>query len=183
MTNPLLIPLANGFEEIEAISIVDTLRRAGVEVVTVSIDHNLDVKGSHGITIKADGQLSHWDSSPLVGIVCPGGLPGTDLLVEHQPLLDLIKKIDEQKKLIAAICAAPRVLAAAGVLEGRQVTCYPGVEVHLPMAKVLDQGVVKDGNLMTGRAVGASLDFALAIVRHLKGEGAFLEQQKKMMIR
>jgi 4-methyl-5(b-hydroxyethyl)-thiazole monophosphate biosynthesis len=181
--NPVLIPLANGFEEIEAISIVDTLRRAGVEAVTVSIDDSLDVKGSHGITIKADGKLSHWDSCRLAGIICPGGLPGTDLLAEHQPLLDLIKKIDEQKKLLAAICAAPRVLAVAGVLEGRQVTCYPGVEVHLHMAKVLDQGVVKDGHLMTGRAVGASLDFALTIVRHLKGEAAYLKQQKSMMMR
>ena len=180
---PILIPLANGFEEIEAFSIVDTLRRAELEVLTVSIDHNLDVKGSHGITAKADGKLSDWDSCPIAGVICPGGLPGTDLLVEHQPLLGLIKKIDEQKKLLAAICAAPRVFAAAGVLEDRQVTCYPGVEFHLPMAKVLDQGVVKDGHLITGRAVGSSLDFALTIVRYLKGEGVYLKQQKSMMIR
>lgn len=183
MTKPLIIPLADGFEEIEAISVIDTLRRAELGVVTVSLEQNLFVEGAHGVVIRADAELTDWDSSRLSGIICPGGLPGTNRLVEHQPLLAMIREMDQQEKLVAAICAAPRVLAAAGVLDGKHATCYPGCEGDLSMAKLLDQAVVKDGHLMTARAVGASLDFALTIVRFLKGEECFLKLQQSMMIR
>ena len=166
-----LIPLADGFEDIEAVSIVDVLRRGGVEVVTASLSDGPTVRSAHGIRMVADALLPDVLEKEYDAIILPGGGEGTKNLKECGPLLDRLRRQKEDGGLVCAICAAPTVLEAAGVLDDETVTCYPScaMELERPCA---DVPVVADGNVITGQAPGAALLFALVVLKALMGEGA-----------
>lgn len=162
--------LAEGFEEVEALTQVDLLRRAGAEVTMVSISGAREVAGSHGIVVMADQVFTETDFSDMDLLVLPGGMPGTLHLKECAPLLALLKDFHEKGKKLAAICAAPTVLGAAGLLKGKKAACYPGCEDGLIGAEVLTDRVVVDGNITTSRGVGTAIPFALSLIAQLYGQ-------------
>ncbi len=166
--------LADGFEEIEALSCVDILRRAQIEIKTVSMNDTTTVVGSHGIEVIADITASDFpsDMSELSGAVYPGGMPGAETLSSGKNKLpsEVAKYCAENDILVAAICAAPIVLGRQGLLSGKNATCYPGFENELVGAKTNGARVVVDSNIITGKGPGCSIDFALAIVSKIKGE-------------
>ena len=156
--------MADGCEEIEGLTVVDVVRRAKMEIVMLSITGKKEVTSSHGVTFLADALAEETGYEDLDGIVLPGGMPGTLHLKAHEGLADLIRKADKEGKLLAAICAAPSVLGAAGLLEGRHATCHPGFEEKLTGAITSEDAVVVDGNIITSRGMGTAIDFGLAIV-------------------
>lgn len=166
----VLIPLANGFEEIEAISIIDVLRRGGVEVVTASIHGSPEVRGAHGVAVTADALFDDVASEPYEAIVLPGGGEGTENLKASESVAERLRRQKEDGGLLCAICAAPLVLVAAGVLEPDQhVTCYPTCQMELDRPWV-NQPVVAHDNVITGQAPGSAMLFALVILKTLIGE-------------
>ena len=168
MTTRVLIPIADGSEELEAVTLIDLLRRAGLDVTVASLSGE-PVTCSRGVTLVPDTSLHEAIQSAYDAVVLPGGLPGADHLAADQRLLDLLISMDQQKALIGAICAAPRVLARAGLLENRQATSFPGVLEHEGLGPGLDQAVVRDGHVMTSRGPGTAMDFALALIEALAG--------------
>lgn len=164
--------LANGFEEIEGLTVVDILRRAGMEIQMVSVEEDILVTGSHNIGIKADCLFKDANVDDAEMLILPGGMPGTVTLLHHQGLVEKIKQFNQEGKMLAAICAAPSVLGAYGVLNGKQAVCYPGFEEKLLGAKVQKDAVVQDGNVITSRGMGTAIDFALKIVEHFNGANA-----------
>ena len=166
----VLVPLAKGFEEIEAVSVVDVLRRGGVEVVLASIHETLDVKGAHGLMMRADALFAEVKDAAYDAIVLPGGGEGTENLRTCVSLIRRLQRQHEEKGLLCAICAAPTVLASAGVLDpGVQVTCYPSCQMQLDR-KWSSAPVVADGQVITGQAPGSALLFALVVLQELAGE-------------
>ncbi|MCX7677965.1 MAG: DJ-1/PfpI family protein [Spirochaetes bacterium] len=164
-----LVPLAEGFEEIEAVSIIDVLRRAGIEVVTAHIGKN-PVNGSHNIPLIADLSLDDCTPETFDAMILPGGMPGSENLKNNENVIAFLKTIYKGGKLVGAICAAPMVLGYADILHGKQATCYPGFETELRGAQVVDKPVVIDSKVVTGRGAGCAIPFALEIVGILKGE-------------
>lgn len=164
----VLVPLADGCEEIEAITIVDLLRRAGVEVTTAAL-HGTEVIGSHGIRIGADEALDDALAGSYDMVVLPGGLPGADHLEQDPRVRELLQAMARAGRYTAAICAAPKVLAAAGLLEGRRATSYPGFLDGYAVEQV-EEAVVRDGHVITSRGPGTAMDFALALIERLLGE-------------
>lgn len=162
--------LADGFEEIEGLSVVDILRRAGVQVTTVSIKKDCMVTGRSNITVLADQWFGETDFENADLLVLPGGIPGTTNLRDYAPLTVLLKKFYEEKKLMAAICAAPMVFGGLGFLEGRKATIYPGMEGELKGAKAMKDQVVVDGFITTSRGMGTAIPFALSLVEQLLGK-------------
>lgn len=162
--------LANGLEEIEGLTVVDIVRRAGVEVITVSISGEKQITGAHNITIFADKLYEEVEFDGLDGVVLPGGMPGTTNLMEHSGVNEVMKKFATEKKLVAAICAAPSVLGQAGLLNGKRATCYPGFEEQLMGAEVCTEAVVEDGNIITSRGMGTAIPFALTLTAYLLGQ-------------
>lgn len=165
------IILGKGFEEAEALVPCDLLRRAGIEVLLAGIG-GLEIKGGHGIAIHADCVAEETDFSGAEMLVLPGGLGGVASVRASEAVLSAVRALWEEERFIAAICAAPTVLADLGITEGRNATCYPGMENEMGSASVQDAPVVRDGKLITGRAAGASFDFALALIAALRGEEA-----------
>ena len=161
--------LAPGFEEIEAGTPVDILRRAGIEIQFVSIDDSDYVTGARGITFKADRKFSEIGKEEADILVLPGGMPGTTNLYNFKPLMELVKEYNEQGKRIAAICAAPTIFGKLGLLEGKKATCYPGMEENLIGADVYIEPVITDGNITTSRGMGTALDFALELLTLISG--------------
>ncbi|MCX6238176.1 MAG: DJ-1/PfpI family protein [Bacteroidia bacterium] len=168
--NQITVHLAEGFEEIEAVTIIDVLRRAGLNVVTVSITGNRIVKGSHNIEMNADLLFDEVDYTKGGMIILPGGMPGSKNLNEHVGLKSQIIEYQKNGKYLAAICAAPIVFGNLGILKGKRAVCYPGYEAHLIGAKVLNVPYIVDDLIITGRGVGTALKFSLEIVRILVGE-------------
>lgn len=164
---PSYIFLTTGFEEIEAIATIDVLRRAGLNVVTVSVESSRQVEGSHGVVVTADTLLEANDYSDSSILILPGG---TVRLGEFDFLNKLLVSQNNAGKPIAAICAAPSLLGRLGILEGKEATCYPGFEGYLQAAKVVDKRVAADGNVITGRGPGCTVEFALKIVEVLLGQ-------------
>ena len=164
MKKIIAVHLAEGFEETEAISIVDILRRATIEVIVVSVTGKLEVTGAHHIKVIADKLFEDVDYKDLFMIVLPGGMPGAANLEAHAGLKNQIKQFNQQNRLLAAICAAPMVLGNLGILKGKQAVSYPGFEKYLKDAEVLTVSVVESGNVITGRGIGTALEFALKIV-------------------
>ncbi len=162
--------MANGFEEIEGLTVVDLLRRANIEIVMVSITEDLYVTGSHQIMVKTDVLFESVDFSDGDMLVLPGGMPGTKYLAEHVGLDELLKKFQGKGKKLAAVCAAPSVLGSKGLLKGKNATCYPGFEDALLGAHVKNDVVVMDGNIITSRGMGTAIDFSLAIIKSISGE-------------
>jgi 4-methyl-5(b-hydroxyethyl)-thiazole monophosphate biosynthesis len=161
--------LAEGFEEIEGLTVVDLLRRAKIETEMVSIMETKQVKGSHGIEVTADCLFTDRDYADASVLVLPGGMPGTLNLGNHEGLCELLKKHYGEEKMIAAICAAPSVFGQLGFLNGRIATCYPGFEDQLLGARYVNAPTVTDGNVITARGAGAAFEFGFAIVDFLEG--------------
>ena len=164
----VLVPLADGFEEIEAVSIIDVLRRGGVEVVTAYLNTK-EVHGSNGITILANNSLDDVRSEDFDMIVLPGGVPGAEFLKNDKRVLKLLNEFNTQGKTLAAICAAPMALDAAGVLQG-DYTCYPSYEEVIQSGNFTDDKiVVESGNILTSKGPGTAICFSLEIVKKLSG--------------
>ena len=166
----IFIFLASGFEETEAIVPIDILRRAGLEVETVSITSQKEVTGSHGITVVADSLFEDTDFSGGEMLILPGGMPGAKNLGEHTGLKKLIENYHVQGKYISAICAAPMVLGEMGLLKGEKAISYPGYEKHLLGAQVAEERVVVSNKFITAKGPGVAIEFALEIVEILKGK-------------
>lgn len=167
----VLIPLAQGCEELEAVTVIDLLRRAKIDVVTAGLDKQT-VTASRGVRLVPDTDLDTALQQDYDMLILPGGLPGADHL-DHDPRIrSLIKKMAVEKKYTAAICAAPKALANAGVLEGRKATAYPGVLDNLKLShtRITGDAVVIDGNVITSRGPGTAMDFALALIEALLGK-------------
>lgn len=170
------VPLAEGFEEIEAVSLIDVMRRGGIEVIVAGVEKEL-VIGANGITVKADTDIKEVKADDLDMVVLPGGWGGTHILAEEESVQQLLRDMKEKEKIVGAICAAPFALKQAGVLNDHY-TCYPSVEEQIGTDGYTDkEKVVIDGNVMTSRGPGTSICFGLAIVRKLVGEDVY-EQLK-----
>jgi len=169
----VLVPIATGFEEIEAVSIIDVLRRGGIEVIIGSLSETLMVKGAHGIMIQADRLMAGLSPDELDMIVLPGGWGNTKILASDEGVQTLLKAMDKQGKGIGAICAAPYALAKAGVLK-EGYTCYPGIENEIDMAGFTGKSaVVQSANVMTSRGPATAICFGLAIVKKLAGNEVY----------
>jgi 4-methyl-5(b-hydroxyethyl)-thiazole monophosphate biosynthesis len=166
----VLVPLAQGCEELEAVTITDLLTRANIEVVTAGLDAE-PVKASRGITLVPDTTLDAVMDQAFDMMVLPGGLPGADHLDADPRIHELLKRLNQAGKYTAAICAAPKVLAGAGLLEGRRATCYPGVldKMNLPRVDVRFERVISDDRVITSRGPGTAMDFALELIEKLSG--------------
>ena len=161
--------LADGFEEIEGLTVVDILRRAGADTQTVSVMGRKEITGSHRITLQADLVFEETSFEDGTLFVLPGGMPGTKHLGAHEGLTSLLKKAAAEGKRVAAICAAPSVLGDLGLLEGKHAVCYPGFEDRLKGAQVEFTPVVTDGNITTSRGMGTAIPFALSLAAQLTG--------------
>jgi 4-methyl-5(b-hydroxyethyl)-thiazole monophosphate biosynthesis len=166
----VLVPLAEGFEEIEAVTIVDLLRRADIEVHTASLTSRR-VTGSHGITVEADLVLDDAKAADYDMVVLPGGMPGAEHLKNDLRVIALLREFAAAGRFTAAICAAPGVLAHAGLLEGREATSFPGFlrADSAPGIRLSESPVVVDGKVVTSRGPGTAIDFSLALIGLLKG--------------
>lgn len=173
--------MAEGCEEIEGLTVVDVLRRAGLEIEMISINETVSVTGSHGISFLADEVFERVNFEEFDAIVLPGGMPGTLKLGAHEGVREVIRNFAKEGKLVAAICAAPSVLGAAGILEGKKAACHPGFEDKLTGAEVLEDAVVLDGNVITSRGMGTAIDFALEIVKYFKDESAADDLKTKLV--
>lgn len=162
--------LADGFEEIEGLTVTDLLRRAKIGTEMVSIMDTRDILGSHGIKIQADGMFADYDYADAEVLVLPGGMPGTKNLRAHKGLCELLEKHERAGGKLAAICAAPSVLGQLGFLQKKKATCYPGFEAELKGAQVCTDKVVSDGNIITAKGMGAAIEFGLELIRQLKDE-------------
>ena len=162
--------LENGFEESEAITTLDYILRGGVDAKTVASEKY--VTGTHNITVEADLGFDEITTDGLEGVILPGGLPGTTNLENNPKVIEYLRFCFEKGLMIAAICAAPSVPGKLGFLKGRKATCYPSFEDNLSGAVVSDEKAVSDGNIITGKAMGAAIPFGYKIVEYLKGERA-----------
>ena len=180
MQDTILVPLANGFEEIEAVTIVDVLRRAELPVKVAGLEAG-PVTGAHGLEIGTDCALSEVDASTLRMIVLPGGIPGATNLMEDERVIGLVRELAGSGRNVAAICAAPIVLAKAGVLDGVAATSYPGFQDQLAGASYVEERVVRAGNVMTSRGPGTALEFALGLVEELAGASKSAELGQAML--
>lgn len=175
--------LGTGFEEMEAITPCDLLRRAGIAVQTVGVDGKL-VHGSHGIGVEADITLDQLEPEQAEMIVLPGGLQGVATLKASRDALDAIRQVWDKGGLVAAICAAPTVLAQLHITDGKKATCYPGHEVAMGQAEMMDHAAwVRDGRLITGTSAGCAIPFGLALVAALKGQAAADEVAAQIVMR
>ena len=178
----IFVFLAEGFEEIEALTPVDVLRRAGLSVLTVSVMDEQIVAGAHGVPVLADKMFAEINPEDAEMILLPGGLPGATNLDAHEGLGQMIQDFAKEEKPLAAICAAPLVFGNRGLLQGKKATCYPGFETYLQGAEYTAALVEKDGNFITGKGPGAAMEFAFAIVEKYCGIDKVNELKQGMMI-
>lgn len=166
----VLVPLAQGCEELESVTIIDLLRRAGIDVTTAGLDAQ-PVTASRGVVLIPDTTLDEALKNDYDMVVLPGGLPGADHLDQDPRIQDLLKKMANSEKFTAAICAAPKVLASAGLLDGKRATAYPGTleKLNLATTTLAAEPVVKDGKVITSRGPGTAMDFALTLIETLVG--------------
>lgn len=167
------IYLADGFEEVEGLTVVDLLRRVGIDVDMVSIMGRKEITGARKIPVLADKLFEEQEEADM--IVLPGGMPGTLHLKAYKPLAELIARYDQEGRYLAAICAAPTIYGELGLLKGKKATCYPGMEDKLLGASWQEQDVVVDGNFVTSRGMGTAIAFALTLVTILKDEATAAE--------
>lgn len=161
--------LAEGFEDIEALTVVDLMRRAGIEICTVSVSGKRILTTSHGVELKSDLLFEETDFSDADMLVLPGGMPGTKYLAGHKPLSELLVSFHNKGGRIGAICAAPTVLSSLGLLKGRRATAYPARLSELDCAEKSVEKVVTDGSLTTSRGLGTAIDFSLSLIEQLLG--------------
>ena len=175
--------LATGFEEIEAIAPIDVLRRAELDVVTVSISDNKTVEGAHGIKVEADRLFAETTFGDNDYYILPGGQDGMLNLSAHEGVNNLLKNQHAAGNKLAAICASPSVLGKLGILEGKEAVCYPGFEGNLTGATISKHSVVEDGNVITGKGPGVTIEFALKIVETLKGKSVAEQVADALMLK
>lgn len=168
----LLVVYANGLEEVEALTVVDFARRAGLEVLTVSIYGEREVRGANGISILADALFDEVNADDFRAIYLPGGLPGAENLRDKDELVMTLQHFAKEGKLVSAICAAPVALDRGELLTEGRFTCYPGYEEHIKTKGRLDEIVVKEGNIITGMGPALAMDMAFAIIEELAGKEA-----------
>lgn len=168
MEKIVAVHLAKGFEEIEAVSIIDVLRRAEIKTLVVSVTGLKEVTGSHGIIVTADHLFDEVDYKLINMIILPGGMPGAENLRNHRELGKQILRFFNEGKMLGAICAAPIVFGSLGILQGKNATSYPGYENQLTGAKITGNNVEISDNLITGKGAGVAIQFALCIVEMLK---------------
>ncbi|MCK9311080.1 MAG: DJ-1/PfpI family protein [Bacteroidales bacterium] len=181
--NQLLLFLAPGFEEIEAITTIDVLRRAGLNVLSVSITGDHRVVGAHSIAIETDCLYPEIDFDEADMLILPGGQPGTKNLNVHEGLKAALTNFAKAGKPLAAICAAPMILGQLGILDGKEATCYPGNEVYLKGATLSKRRVVRDGSVITAAGPGMAIKFALEIVNFFLGEEKSEEIVKDFLLK
>jgi len=180
MSKNVLVPLAEGFEEIEAVTIVDILRRAGATVTTAGL-HKRNVTGSHGISIIADSVIQEEIDKEWDLVALPGGVPGAQNLAENEDVVTLIQKASAHKKFTAAVCAAPIVLEKAGVIKGKKVTSHPSVEKEIVTAFHQEARTLVDDKIITGQSCGSAMEFAFELVAVLYGEEKVKEMDKSIL--
>jgi 4-methyl-5(b-hydroxyethyl)-thiazole monophosphate biosynthesis len=178
----IAVHLAEGFEEIEAVSIIDILRRAEINVTVVSITENLHVTGSHGIRVIADHLFNDINYDFIDMILLPGGMPGSTNLNNHLGLREQILNFQDNKKFLGAICAAPLVFGNLGILKRIKATCYPGFENQLHDAIVTTENIEVSDNIITAKGAGVAIEFALKIVELLKGKELATKLAQKMIV-
>ena len=174
--------LGTGFEEMEAITPIDLLRRAGIGVITVGLNGQT-IKGSHGIPVTADITVENWDARDLDMVVLPGGLGGVASIKACPKALEMVRQAYDDGKLVAAICAAPTVLAQLGITDGKEAVCYPGFEENMGSARMRDTACVRDGNVITGTSAGCAIPFALELIAALRGAEAARQIREQIVIR
>lgn len=178
----VILFLAEGFEEVEALTVVDYLRRKDINVDIVSITEGNEVKGAHEIIVLADKTMNDIkDIDDYDAVIIPGGLPGATNLRDNDKVIDVVKKINENGKLTAAICAGPIVLERAGIIKDKKVTSYPGFEDDLKNGVYIEQNVVRDGSIITARGPALAVDFAIEIIKYLLGEEKSEELKKDIL--
>lgn len=183
MERKILVPLAEGFEMLEALSVVDVFRRAGAQVDLVTITGKKQVISSHGVPVITDKYISDCESEKYDLIVLPGGVTGSHNLAASVALQNLLKKQNNAGRLYGAICAAPAlVLGAQGLLDGKDATCHPLFVEHLPSQKDTEKSVVVDHNCVTGRGAGVSIEFSLKLLEILMGADKKEEVARQMAI-
>ena len=179
----VLIPMADGVEEMEAVIVIDVLRRAQWSVTAASVGHDIAVTASRGVRLVADclwrdiGSLDQYN-----GIVVPGGAGGTKALCSRMDVLHALQVLNNTGKQIGAICAGPLVLQAAGLLDGRRFTCYPGVEKEIRNAIHCSGNVVRDGNLITSRGPGTAFEFTLALISAMSGDDQIATTLRQQLV-
>lgn len=179
----VLLLLAEGFEEVEALTTVDYLRRMDIIVDTCSIKGGKRVQGAHRIVVEADRELNEINNiKNYDGIIIPGGMPGATNLRDNDKVVQLIKQYNQEGKLIGAICAGPIVLQRAGILNGKEVTSYPGFEDDLKESIYKEDLVVQDKNIITARGPAVAVYFALSLVENLVGEKKVEELKKDILL-
>ena len=177
----VIVFLAEGFEEVEALTVVDYLRRVDIAVDTVSITDDRQVKGAHDIVVVADKTIDELDLENYTTVVIPGGMPGASNLRDNEKVTNIVKEIYEKQKLVAAICAGPIVLHKAGILHDKLVTSFPGFEEELTGSVYTGKDVERDNNIITARGPYFAVDFALEIVDYLLGEEKVKELKESIL--
>lgn len=183
MNQTVALFLANGFEEIEALTVSDILRRAGIPILLVAVSEVPRIESSHGIVVETDTVINRVNFDEVDMIVLPGGMPGTLNLEANETLMKNLDSFYQNGKKISAICAAPSILGHRGMLKGKKACCFPGFEKDLEGADVKYDSVVKDGEIITARGMGCAIDFALKILETYQGADAALEMSKKIVYR
>ena len=181
MNKNVMIFIAEGFEELEAITIIDLLRRVSVNVDIVSLESDLKVRSAHDVYVVCDKLFGDINNFDVDMIILPGGALGVANIKKHDGLSKVIKDFNNQNKLVAAICAAPTALGQLGILEGKNATCYPGCESELTNADIVDERVVIDGNIITSKGPGTAIDFSLKLVEILLNKEISNELKKDLL--
>ena len=166
----VVVFLANGCEEVEALTQIDVLRRGGIDTKSVSITTDKIIKGAHGIDFMADCTIFDIDFDAVDMVVLPGGLVGRNNLMESRETVTVCKKFNELGKFVAAICASPSVLGENGILKGKKAVCYPGFEEQCKGAEIGNSNVVRDGNIITSRGPATAMEFGIELVRAIAGD-------------
>jgi len=178
----ILVPLAEGFEEIEAVTIIDILRRAGHTVTTASLKNKI-VTGAHSIQITADKILTELRFEEFGAFILPGGMPGSTNLRDHDRVMSFIQRIYAAGGIIGAVCAAPIAIGRSGILDGKKFTCFPGDEKEITHSKFTNEDVTVDGKIITGRSAGVTALFTLKIIELIDGKEKAESLQKRMFIK
>ena len=179
----VVVFMANGCEEIEALTQVDVLRRAGIKTKSVSITTEKLIKGAHGIDFMADCTIFDIDFDKVEMVVLPGGLVGRNNLMNSKEVVTVCKKFNELGKFVTAICASPSVLGENNILQGKKATCYPGFEEQCHGAEISNAVVVKDGNIITSRGPATAMDFAIELVKAIAGDSVAEKTAQGLLLR